>query len=194
MKVIGINGSPRKNGNTSILFRTIFEQLKQEGIDTELFQITDYHVKGCIACYGCMDRKDRRCVINDDSFNDLLARMIAADGIILGSPVYSAGITSQMKAFIDRAALVLAANKEAGLLHHKPAAAIVSVRRGGGISAFDELVHFLHTKEVYLVGSTYWNMVYGRDIGEVENDSEGLQNMKNLGQNMAWLLKRIQNN
>ena len=120
-----------------------------------------------------------------DDFNDCLEKMIAADGIILGSPVYSAGVTSQIKAFIDRASVVLSANK--GLLKHKVGAVVIAARRGGAISAFDTLNHFLHI----LVGSTYWNMVYGKIIGEVEQDQEGIANMKNLGQNMAWLLKKI---
>ena len=189
MKVVGINGSPRKDGNTAILIRTVFAELNEQGIETELIQLSGQTVKGCIACWKCMELKNQRCVITDDFFNECLAKMVAADGIILGSPVYSAGVTSQMKALIDRASIVLAANQ--GLLRHKVGAAVTAVRRGGAISAFDTMTHFLHSKEMFLVGSTYWNMVYGRDVGEVEQDREGMANMKNLGQNMAWLLKKI---
>lgn len=188
MRVVGINGSPRKDGNTAILIRTIFKELNEQGIDTELIELADVDIKGCMACGGC-GAKSKRCVITDDGFNDCFAKMAAADGIILGSPVYSAGVTSQIKALLDRAAIVAAANK--GMFKYKVGAAVVAARRGGAMSAVDTLHHFLHSKEMFLVGSTYWNMVYGRDIGEVEQDHEGIANMKNLGQNMAWLLKKI---
>ncbi|MBP2639273.1 MAG: iron-sulfur flavoprotein [Firmicutes bacterium] len=189
MKVIGINGSPRKDGNTAILIQTVFQELNRQGIETELIQLSGQNIRGCTACYACVEKKDKQCIITDDPFNACLAQMIAADGILLGSPVYSAGVTSQMKAFIDRASMVLAANR--GLLRYKAGAAVVAARRGGAISAFDTLNHFLHSKEMFLVGSTYWNMVYGRNIGEVQKDEEGIGNMKNLGQNMAWLLQKL---
>ena len=189
MKVVGINGSPRKDGNTAILIRTVFAELNAAGIETELIQLADHPMKGCTACWGCMELKNGKCVMDDDFFNECLGRMIAADGIILGSPVYSANVTSQMKALIDRASIVLAANK--GLFRHKAGAAVTAVRRGGAICAFDTMTHFLHSKEMFLVGSTYWNMGYGRDAGQVEQDRDGMDNMKNLGQNMAWLLRKI---
>ncbi len=124
--------------------------------------------------------------MEDDAFNECLGKIIEADGLILASPVYSAGVTSQMKAFIDRASIVLAANKG------KAAAALVAARRGGAVSAFDTLNHFLHSKEMVLVGSTYWNMGYGNAAGEVAEDQEGMANMTNLGENMAWLLQKLQ--
>ncbi len=189
MKVVGINGSPRKEGNTSILIQTVFAELNARGIETELVQLSGQAIKGCTACWSCMTLKNRQCIMKDDFFNECLAKMIAADGIVLGSPVYSADVTSQMKALIDRASIVLAANK--GLLRHKVGAAVVAVRRAGAMNTFDTMTHFLHSKEMVLVGSTYWNMGYGRDIGEVEQDAEGMANMKNLGQNMAWLLEQI---
>jgi multimeric flavodoxin WrbA len=189
MKVIGINGSPRKNGNTAILIQTVFDELNRQGIETELISLADKNIKGCIACRACIKNKNQECVIKNDDFNACLEKMIAADGIILGSPVYSAGVTSQIKALIDRASIVLAANK--GLLKHKVGATVIAVRRGGAMSAFDTLNHFLHSKEMFLVGSAYWNMVYGNEIGEVKQDQEGMHNMKNLGENMAWLLKKI---
>jgi multimeric flavodoxin WrbA len=190
MKVIGINGSPRKEGNTAILIQTVFQELNQHGIETELISLSGKNIKGCIACRACIKNKNQQCIIKNDDFNDCLGKMIKADGIILGSPVYSAGVTSQIKALIDRASIVLAANK--GLLKHKVGATVIAARRGGAISAADTLNHFLHSKEMFLVGSTYWNMVYGNEIGEVEQDQEGMNNMKNLGENMAWLLKKIQ--
>ena len=192
MKVVGINGSPRRDGNTSIIIKTVFNELNQQGIETELISLAEKNISGCIACQGCMKLKNRQCVINNDFFNSCLEKMIAADGIILGSPVYSSGVTSQIKALIDRASMVLAANQ--GLLKHKVGAIVIAARRGGAISTGDTLHHFLHSKEMFLVGSTYWNMVYGNAIGEVEQDAEGMANMKNLGQNMAWLLKKISSN
>ncbi|MBU2699993.1 multimeric flavodoxin WrbA [Sporomusaceae bacterium BoRhaA] len=192
MKVVGINGSPHKEGNTARLIQTVFNELNRQGIDTEMISLSSQNISGCTACGACMKQKNRHCVITDDSFNVYLEKMIAADGIILGSPVYSADVTSQIKAFIDRASMVLAANK--GLLKYKVGASVIAARRGGAISAFDTLNHFLHSKEMFLVGSTYWNMVYGNQIGEVEQDQEGMANMKNLGENMAWLLKKIHSN
>jgi len=189
MKVIGINGSPRKEGNTAILIQTVFNELNRQGIDTEMISLSSQNIRGCTACGACIKQKNKQCIITDDSFNICLEKMIAADGIILGSPVYSAGVTSQIKAFIDRASIVLAANR--GLLKYKVGATVIAVRRGGAISAFDTLNHFLHSKEMFLVGSTYWNMVYGNAIAEVEQDQEGMENMKNIGENMAWLLKKI---
>ncbi|MBP2629937.1 MAG: iron-sulfur flavoprotein [Firmicutes bacterium] len=192
MKVVGINGSPRKKGNTAILLQTVFDELNRLGIETELISLADKNIKGCIDCRACIKNKNQQCVIKNDDFNACLEKMIAADGIILGSPVYSAGVTSQIKALIDRSSIVLAANK--GLLKHKVGATVIAARRGGAISAFDTLNHFLHSKEMFLVGSTYWNMVYGNESGEVEQDQEGMANMKNLGENMAWLLKKINGN
>jgi len=189
MKVIGINGSPRKDGNTAILIQTVFDELTKQGIETELIQLSEKNIKGCKACWACHKNKNKQCVITDDFFNELFAKMVAADGIILGSPVYSAGVTSQMKALIDRASIVLAGNR--GLFKHKVGASVVAARRGGAISAFDTLNNFLYSKEMLLVGSSYWNMVYGNAIGEVEQDQEGIENMRNLGQNMAWILKKI---
>lgn len=189
MKVIGINGSPRPKGNTQILLQTIFTELNRENIETELIQLGSQPVNGCKACMICVDRKDHKCIYQGDAFNDILEKLIQADGIILGSPVYSANISSQLKAFIDRASIILASNH--GLFRHKVGAAVVSARRGGAIAAFDTLNHFLHSKEMFLIGSTYWNMGYGREVGEVNEDKEGIYNMQNIGQNMAWLLKKI---
>jgi len=189
VKVVGINGSPRQDGNTALLLKTVFAELNDRGIETELIQLAGRPLAGCTACYACLAQKNARCVIDDDFFNDCFAQMIAAEGIILGSPVYAAGATAQIKALIDRASMVLAANK--GLFKHKVGAAVVAARRGGAVGAFDTLTHFLHSKDMYLVGSTYWNMAYGRNIGEVTDDAEGIANMRNLGENMAWLLKKL---
>ncbi|GAB6180902.1 flavodoxin family protein [Desulfotomaculum defluvii] len=189
MKVIGINGSSRKDGNTAILIKTVFEELEKEGIETELVQLFDKPISGCRGCFGCLQKK--KCVIDGDFFNECLNKVTNADGIILGSPVYSADISSKMKAFLERAGVIVATNP--GMLKHKVGASVVAVRRGGGMTTVDTLNHFLLNKEVLLVGSTYWNMVYGKDVGDVTNDEEGMRNMKNLGQNMAWLMKKLTN-
>lgn len=189
MKVIGINGSARKDGNTAIIINTVFEELNKEGIATELIQLGGHPIKSCVACYTCFNKKDKQCIMKDDIIAQAIEKMLAADGVILGSPTYFADVTAEMKAFIDRAGFVARANDY--MLKRKVGAAVVAVRRGGAIHAFDTMNHFLHYSQMFLVGSTYWNMVYGRNVGEVAADAEGMENMRNLGQNMAWLLKRI---
>lgn len=187
MKVVGISGSSRKNGNTTIIIKTIFEELNKAGIETELIQLADIDIQPCRACFACKGKKN--CVFKSDGFSDVFNRMVEADGIILGSPVYSADVSSKMKAFLDRGGVVVATNP--GLLKHKAGASVAAVRRAGGMTAVDTMNHFMLNKEMIVVGSTYWNMVYGREIGDVMNDEEGMANMRNLGQNMAWLLNTI---
>lgn len=187
MKVLGINGSSRRNGNTAIIMKIVFAELEQNGIETELIQLGSDVVSPCRGCFSCTGKG--QCVFQKDLFCDYFGKMIQADGILLGSPVYSADVSANMKAFLERAGVVVATNP--GLLKHKVGAAVSAVRRGGGLTAVDTMNHFLLNKEVILVGSTYWNMVYGKDVGDVQADTEGIENMKNLGQNMAWLLKRL---
>ncbi|NMC30831.1 MAG: flavodoxin family protein [Veillonellaceae bacterium] len=191
MKVLAINGSARPNGNTAILIRTIFAELEKQGIETELVQLAGSQLRGCAACYGCFRTKNNKCVISEDILNECVAKMMAADGIILASPTYFADVSSEMKALIDRAGLVSSAN--GGLFKHKVAVAVSAVRRGGAIHAVDTMNHFFQYGQMFIVGSTYWNMVYGREIGEVEKDAEGLANMRNIGENMAFLLKKLHN-
>lgn len=190
MKVVAFNGSPRKDGNTSILIKAVFAELEKEGIKTELVHLAEKPVQACMACYGCFKNKDHRCVLKNDLLNVYMEKMCAADGIILGSPVYVADVTSTMKAFIDRACLVDKAND--GLLRRKIGASVVAQRRGGAIHTYDTLNHFFGISQMVTVGSCYWNFAMGRNIGEVMNDEEGLHTMKVLGENMAWLLKCVQ--
>lgn len=189
MKVVAINGSPRKNGNTTIIIRKVFEELEKEGMETELIHLGGNPVRGCMACGACGRNKDKQCIIKDDMINECIEKMSKADGIILGSPVYFTDVTTEMKALIDRAGMVSKANGD--LFKHKVGGAVVAVRRGGATHAFDTMNHFLHYMQMYLVGASYWNMAYGREIGKVEGDEEGIQNMKVLGENMAWILKKI---
>ena len=190
MKVIGINGSARKDGNTATLISAAFAELEKEGIETEVLQLAGQKVQGCIACYKCFSAKNRRCAVTDDAINGCIAKMDAADGIILGSPTYFAGCTAQVKALIDRAGFVSRANGD--MFKRKPAAAVVAVRRAGAIHAFDTINHFFTIGQMIIVGSTYWNIGIGREVGDVEKDDEGLATMRALGVNMAWLLKKLQ--
>jgi multimeric flavodoxin WrbA len=190
MKVIAFNGSARKDGNTAILINYVLQELKKEGIDTEMIQLAGQNIRGCAACYKCFELKNLQCVQKKDPFNDYFKKMLEADGIILGSPTYVTDVTSGMKALIERTSFVARANDEP--LSRKVGAGVVAVRRGGAIHAFDTLNHIFLTRKMFIPGSIYWNVGIGRNIGEVEKDEEGIQTMKVLGQNMAWLLKKIQ--
>jgi multimeric flavodoxin WrbA len=189
MKVIGINGSSRVDGNTAILIRTVFDELQKHGIETELVQLGGRPVRGCMACRSCFKNKNSQCVLKDDLVNECMAKMIEADGIILGSPVYFTDVSAEMKALIDRGGFISMAN--GGLLKYKVGAAVTAVRRGGATHAFDTMNHFMHISQMFMVGASYWNMGFGREIGEVENDEEGIRNMKVLGENMAYLLTKL---
>ena len=190
MKVVAFNGSARKDGNTAILIRRVFSQLEAEGVETELVQLAGKTIKGCIACGRCFKNKDRRCAVTDDFVNECIAKMLEADGIILGSPTYFADVTSEMKALIDRAGYVARANSD--MLQRKVGAAVVAVRRTGAIHAFDSMNHFFLIGQMIVPGSSYWNVAIGRAVGDVERDEEGLKTMETLGRNMAWLLGKIQ--
>jgi len=189
MKVVAFNGSPRKNGNTSILINTVFAELQKEGIETELINIGGTGMRGCIACMKCFENHNGKCVMDDDLLNNCVGKMRSADGIILGSPTYFTDVTAEMKALIDRAGLVARANDD--ILKRKVGASVVAVRRAGSTHAFDTMNHFFLIGQMIVAGSCYWNMGMGRGIGEVESDEEGIRTMQLLGQNMAWLLRKI---
>jgi multimeric flavodoxin WrbA len=189
MKVIAINGSARKDGNTAILIRRVFEELEKEGIETEMIQLAGTTLRGCIACYQCFARKDGHCAVTGDLLNEYIDKMREADGIILASPTYFADVTAEMKALIDRAGMTGRANDF--LYQRKVGAAVVAVRRAGAIHAFDSINHFFLISQMIVPGSIYWNIGIGREKGEVEQDTEGIQTMETLGKNMAWLLKKL---
>jgi multimeric flavodoxin WrbA len=189
MKVVAFNGSARKDGNTAILVRRVFAELEQEGIETELVQLAGQPIHGCSACGQCFKNKNQKCVFDDDIVNACIEKMRAADGIILASPTYFADLTSETKALIDRAGYVARAN--GNLFRRKVGAAVVTARRTGAIHALDSINHFFLIGEMIVPGSSYWNIGLGRAIGEVEHDEEALRTMETLGQNMAWLLKKI---
>ena len=189
MKVVAFNGSARKDGNTAILIKHVFQELEKEGIETEMIQLAGKKIHGCIACYKCFENKDKHCSVKNDIVNECIEMMLDADGVILGSPTYVADVTSEMKALIDRAGLVARANGD--MFKRKVGAAAVAVRRAGSIHAFDSINHFFLIGQWIVPGSSYWNLGIGRNKGDVEDDIEGLETMKVLGQNMAWLLKKI---
>jgi len=190
MKVVAFNGSPRKDGNTVRLINHVLGVLQSEGIETELVQLGGNLIHGCTACYQCFEKKDGKCIIQNDIVNECIDKMRRADGIILASPTYFADVTPELKALIDRGGLVSIANER--MLKRKVGAAVIAVRRGGAIHVFDTINHLFTICEMIIPGSCYWNMGVGRDKGEVENDEEGIKTMQVLGENMAWLLKKIE--
>ncbi len=189
MKVVAFNGSARKDGNTTKLVEYVFEELEKEGISTELVQLAGKHPHGCIACYQCFKRKDRRCAVESDCINECIEKMEAADGIILASPTYFADLSTELKALIDRTGMVSRANGD--MYRRKVGAAVVARRRGGAIHVFDSINHFFTIGQMIIVGSSYWNIGVGRDKGDVAGDDEGVETMRTLGKNMAWLLKKV---
>ena len=189
MKVVAFSGSARKNGNTAILINYVLKELEKENIETELIQFAGHAIAGCTACMKCTQDRNKKCVIDNDIVNDCIARMLEADGMILGSPTYFSDLTPEMKALIDRAGFVARANDN--MLKRKVGAAVAVARRAGAIHTFDSINHFFLITEMIIPGSLYWNVGIGREKGEVEKDEEGIQIMKTLGQNMAWLLKKI---
>lgn len=189
MKVVAFNGSPRKGGNTEFMIKKVFKELEKEGIETELIQVGAENIRGCIACFKCMENQNQKCIIANDNVNIYFQKMIEADAIILGSPVYCADMTGQMKCFIDRTSLMAKAN--ADILARKIGASIVAVRRNGAMHTFNSLNSFFTINQMLVVGSNYWNMGFGLAAGEVEQDKEGMVTMTNLGKNMAWLLKSL---
>ena len=189
MKVIAINGSPRKEGNTYAIINMVLDELKKENIETEIIQLGGNLVRGCTGCYQCFKNKNNRCVFDDDIINTCIEKMRLADGIILGCPVYYSNITTEMKALIDRAGVVSKANGV--FLKNKVGVSVAAMRRAGGVNAINSMNYLFLANEVVIPGSTYWNMALGKEPGEVNNDDEGIKNMKNLGQKMSWLLKKI---
>lgn len=187
MKVIAINGSPKKEGNTFNALNIVGNEISSAGIDFEILHIGNKMIHGCIACGKCAINQDQKCTIITDELNEWIQIIKDADGIILGSPVYYSGIAGTMKCFLDRLFYVSTSN--GNLFRHKVGAAVVAVRRSGGSSTIDSLNHYLSYSEMILATSNYWNIIHGRTPGEVNHDTEGVQIMRLLGKNMAWLLK-----
>jgi len=187
MKVIAINGSPNKEGNTFHALTMVGNELLADGIGFEILHVGHKMIHGCTACRKCAVNKDEKCSIATDDLNLWIQKIKEFDGIILGSPVYYSGLAGTMKCFLDRLFFVSGSN--GNLLRHKVAAAVVAVRRTGGSSALDSLNHYLSYSEMVIATSNYWNVIHGGAPGEVMRDEEGKQIMRVLGKNMAWLMK-----
>ncbi len=189
MRVVAFNGSARADGNTCLLLNFALNEMEAEGIETNLIQMAGSVIQGCTACGKCMENKNMRCAIDADPFNEYFKEISRADGILLGSPVYFSDITAGMKALIERCGFVSRAN--GGVLRRKAGAGVIAVRRAGSNHALASINYLFLISEMIIPGSSYWNVGIGRERGEVMNDSEGIQTMKTLGKNMAWLLKKI---
>jgi multimeric flavodoxin WrbA len=190
MYVVAFNGSPKAEGNTYHAIKIVTDALEKDGISTEIIHVGDKNIRGCIACGGCVKNLDEKCIIKDE-VNDLIQKMKNADGIIIGSPTYYASIAGTMKCFLDRAFYVGGANS--GLFRHKVGASVVAVRRSGEVAVFDHLNHYFTLAEMFVPGSNYWNGIHGRAPGEALQDTEGVQTMRVLGKNMAYLMKKLNN-
>lgn len=186
MKVVAFNGSPRKNGNTHEAIKTAAAELEKENIEVEIIHVGNKVIRGCMACGGCGRNMNERCVVNDE-VNEWIQKMKEADGIIIGSPVHYSAIAGTMKSFLDRAFYVASAN--GGILRHKVGASVVAVRRSGGVAVFNQLNNYINYAEMIMPASNYWNVAHGTNPGEVTQDEEGMQIMRVLGKNMAWLMK-----
>lgn len=192
MYAIAINGSPRKGGNTEVLLQEVLAELKNGGWETELVKVGGTAIRGCIACGKCFENQDNECSVKKDNFNKIFAKMLKADAMILGSPTYFAAVSADLKALIERAGYVAYANGNA--FSGKIGAAVVAVRRGGATHVYDTINHMFQMSRMILPGSTYWNMGYGLNKGEVSEDHEGLANMQHLGKSIDWLGKIIKPN
>jgi multimeric flavodoxin WrbA len=186
LSVVAFNGSPRRDGNTSRMIRAVFSVLSEEGISTREIAVGGHRLRGCAACGRCRAKKLERCVFDDDPVNEWIEAGKNADGIILASPVYFANVTTEMKALIDRMGFSCME-----LFHRKIGAPIAVARRGGAMQVYNTLMAFFGITQMIVPCSSYWNMGYGLLPGDVEKDEEALETMKNLGLNMAWLLKKL---
>lgn len=189
MKVVAISGSARKSGNTTHLLETALDPLREAGHECQLIELAGLDVRGCTACGVCRHKADGQCHGRHDDLNDMLPVIFDADALLLGSPTYFADVSAEMKALIDRAGYVARGNGNP--LARKPGAAVVAVRRGGAIHAFDTINHFFTISEMITVGSSYWNIGIGGAKGAVSDDEEGIGTMRRLGENMAWLLEKL---
>ncbi|EHQ89609.1 flavodoxin family protein [Desulfosporosinus youngiae] len=190
MKVVAFNGSPRVNGNTKQSLEIVLNELRKEGIETEIVQLGGRKVFGCLACGKCGETKDNRCIRKDDEMNTFIEKIEAADGIIIGSPTYFSNVSTEVKALIDRCGYVAKANGGA-LLKGKVGTSVVAARRAGSTFTYSAINFFFGIAEMVICSSSYWNLTLSRDPGEVQKDAEGVQTFQTLGKNMAQLLKQV---
>jgi multimeric flavodoxin WrbA len=186
VKVVLFNGSPRKEGNTYHCLNIVMKELESEGIECDYNWIGMEKLQGCTACRQCVDNDDQKCVLSGDKMNDYIQKMLDADGIIIGSPTYFSDLTTSTKALIERAGYATGRH-----LKYKVGAAVVAVRRAGAVHVFSSINYFFLIKQMIVVGSSYWNLGVGREVGEVLDDEEGIQTFERLGRNMAFVLKKL---
>jgi len=189
MKVVAFNGSAKKGGNTARLIQTVFSELHKAGVETELVELSGKNIHGCHACGACGKNKNKKCAFDDDCVNECISKMLAADGIVIGSPTYFANASPEILSLMDRACYVARANDD--MFKHKVGASVVAVRRAGAIHVFNSLNHFFFISQMIVPGSRYWNIGYGLQPGDVEKDREAIATMEVLGQNMAYLLRKL---
>jgi multimeric flavodoxin WrbA len=189
MRVLGISGSPRREGNTDLLINTALGLLAEQGLETEFVSLADRPIQPCLACGGCFKSEKVQCVQEDPAFDGMIEKFAAADGILIGSPVYFGSATPQMMALLDRVGYV--ARRHPHLLRRKVGAAIVVARRAGQNFTLAQLNYFFLISEMIVPGSSYWNIAFGREKGEVADDAEGIATVKTLARNMGWLIKKL---
>jgi multimeric flavodoxin WrbA len=190
MKVVAFNGSPRAHGNTREAIGIMAEELEKNGIEVEVIQVGNKKIRGCLGCMWCVKAQNERCVIDEDEVNEYIQKMKEADGIILSSPVYYSGVAGTMKSFLDRAFFVVGVN--GNFLRHRVGTSLAAVRRSGGIPTIDNLDRYINYSEMFVPTSNYWNVAHGLKPGEVAQDDEGVQIIRILGKNMAWLMKAVE--
>jgi len=187
MKIFAVNGSPRREGNTYNMIKTVLAVCEKAGFDTEIYQAGGLAVRGCLACGACGTHTGR--CATDDWINEVYPKMKEADAIILGSPTYFADLTPEAKAVIDRCGFM--SRRDNNAFARKVGAAVSAVRRAGGINTLDSIQHFFLINEMIVPGSSYWNMSLSRDLDDYAKDTEGIATMERLGENIVWLLKKI---
>jgi len=186
MKVIAINGSPRKNGNTSQVLKIMADELEEQGIEVEIIQIGHINIHGCIGCGYCKTSNENHCIFKDDIVNEVAKKMREADGFILASPTYYAGIAGTMKSFLDRVFFT-----SSNYFKYKVATSISVVRRAGGVDVVHQLNNYLNLAQTVMPPSQYWTIAYGMAKGEAIEDKEGIQTIRKNARSMAWLLEII---
>ena len=189
MKVVAFNGSPRPDGNCSLLLKEVFNQLDQHAIQTELVLLYQKKIQPCIACYKCLENKDQQCAVNSDDLNECIAKIMESQAIILASPTYIGDVSSVTKALIDRAGFVARSNNN--MFRRKVAAGLTTASWGGAVHTFETLNLFFLVGEMIVVGSSNWNLGFGREKGQVMQDQKALATVRTLGDNMAWLIKKL---
>jgi multimeric flavodoxin WrbA len=187
MKIFAVNTSPRHEGNTAHMIHTVLEVCAEAGFETDMYQAGGKTIRGCMACGACGEYKGK--CATDDWMNDVYVRMKAADAILLGSPTYFADLTPECKAVMDRCGFM--SRRDGNAFARKVGAAVSAVRRAGGIHTLDSIQHFFLINEMIVPGSSYWNMSLSRDLGDYGNDGEGINTMRRLGENIVWLLTKI---